>query len=261
MPEQLVPLLALTAALFFGGAGNAVRQAVQHVDSQVASMLSILATFGIFVLLMPTWFEADDWRNPAVWVFALNGLIHPVLSRFLAYEANRRIGATVAASFDATSPLFAAAIAVLMLGERVDLLVALGTCLTVLGVAWLYWNPARVPSLMKAALLFATGAALIRAVNNNVSAFGLGLLPNPVMGACISFGVSLLASTVLFAVRTRRGTLGVPPRAGVLWCLAAGSLSGVAVICLNTALWLGDVVIVAPIVSAAPLFTLLIAWS
>lgn len=114
------PALALTfallAAVLFGVSAHAVRQGLQYLDPQSGTVVSIGTTVICLLLISPWWMHLDDWRNLGVWVFTLGGLMHPVFSRLMAYEANRRVGPTVSATFDGTSPLFAAGMA--MAGTR-----------------------------------------------------------------------------------------------------------------------------------------------
>ena len=146
----------------------------------------------------------------------------------------------------------------LWLNESLSLLNGLGTLLTVVGVMVLSWHRGRIPPLMLAALLFATAAALVRAVNHNLGRYGLGLLPVPMMAAWVSFTLGFVLSSI--AYRVAKGRLPTRlPRKGVFWCAAAGLCGAVAIASMYSALGFGSVVLVTPIVSAAPVFTLVLA--
>ena len=257
-PGTQAMALALVAALFFGATSNIVRRGLSHVDPQTGSMISIGSSLACYALVSPFWFSYEDLTSPAALLFAANGLIHPIFSRYLAYEANQRIGPTVSATLSATTPLFGAAIAISWLGERLNLPLAVGTLTVMGGVMALSWQGGRIGKLAGGALLFATGAAAIRGLNNNVTKFALTSTPNPLMGTFITFLVSFCLSLVLYRVRSG----GLPrkiPANGLLWCGAAGVVSAVAVGCVFAALSIGQVVLVSPVVTTYPFFTLITA--
>ena len=160
-PESLVPvLLALAAACCFGVSSVIAKRGLAHIDAHTGSLISIGTVVVLYLLIAPFWMRATDWFSVGFWVFVLNGLIHPMLSMYMALEATDRIGPTVAATFSSTAPLFAALTAVVFLGEVLNPLIAAGTLGTVGGVMMLSWSRRGIPRLVQAALLFATGAAI-----------------------------------------------------------------------------------------------------
>ena len=256
---HLAPLLALAAAFCFGAGWHLIRRGLDHLDSQRGAAISITTTTLCFAAMAPLWFQAQDWRNPGLLAFAAAGLVHPVLSRYLGYEANRHVGPTLSMTFDSTSPLFAVALAIGLLGESLSPGIGLGTLLTVGGVMFLYWTPVAPAAVMQAAVLLALGAAFFRAVGMVAGKLGLTLLPNPFMAAFVTFAVSMFVA--LGAARLRGKALLRPLLAGAgsWWFVASGVVSALASVCLYFALLLGDALIVIPVVSATPLFTLTIS--
>ena len=251
-------LMALLASFSFGVFGICSRRGMAHVDAQTGALISIGTVSLVFTLAAPWWMRAEYWFTPGFWVFFANGFLHPTLSMYCAYEATRRIGATVAGTLSATTPLWATAIAVVWLGEDLTLVNAIGTLLTVAGVMVLSWSRGPARKLMLTALLFATGAAVVRAVNHNLGSYGLSLMPVPLMAGWVSFTLGFFLSTG--AYRRVKGRLPLHlPRQGVLWCGAAGLCGASAIFSMYTALGLGAVVLVTPVVSAAPVFTLVVA--
>ena len=254
-----VPLLTLCAAAFFGMSANAVRAGLRHLDSRTAAIISIASTVGCYLLVSPLWMRAEDWTNPGLLVFAGAGLAHPWLSRYMAYEANRRVGATISATFEANSPLFTAALAVAFLGEQLTVLLALGTLMTVAGIGWVYWNREVAASIMRAAALLALGAMVLRGLLVFVTKIGLVMMPNPVMGAFAAYAVSLVCALCFHFAKAGGGVIPVM-RGGGGWFLLTGMLTAIGTFCLFTALLHGPVVVVSPILASYPLFTMLTAW-
>jgi drug/metabolite transporter (DMT)-like permease len=251
-------LLATTAAAFFGAQAVLARRSMRHVDAQTGAMITIVTATTVFWMLGAFRFQADWWRSPAVWVFVVNGFVHPTVSMFLSFEANRRMGATVSAAIAGTTPLFAAAGAVLGLGEHVTPQILLGTLGTVAGIIVLSWARGGRKEWAHSALFFPLGAAAVRAFNQVWTRFGLSLLPLPLFAATVSFSVASLASVAGYRATHGRLPLRLP-LAGVAWAALGGLTVVVAILCMFSALNLGAVVVVSPVVSAYPLFTLF--WS
>ena len=257
-PLWLTPLFSLVAAMLFGGSATAVRQGLQFFDPQTGSVVSIATTFLCLGALAPWWMQTSYWSNPAVWVFAAGGLVHPIFSRLLSYEANTRVGPTVSSAFDGTSPLFAAGMAIAFLDESLTVAIATGTLLTMGGVLTLYWSPSFSSKLMQGAALFALGAAFLRALIGVIGKFGLEALPDPFMAGFVAYAVSVVAASFILALRHRANPIQFH-RAGLGWFALSGLLSAIAVTCFFYALLHGDVIVVTPIVSTVPIFAMLTA--
>ena len=261
MPESLVavPLLTLCAAAFFGMSANAVRAGLRTLDSRTGAIISIASTVCCYALVAPLWMHAEDWTNPGLLIFAAFGLVHPWLSRYMAYEANRRVGATISATFEANSPLFTAALAIVFLGEQLTLLIAFGTLMTVAGIGWVYWNREVAASIMRTAALLALGAMVLRGLLVFVTKIGLVIMPNPVMGAFAAYAVSLVCALSFHYAKAGGGRIPFT-QGGGQWFVLTGALTATGTACLFTALLSGQVIVVSPILASYPLFTMLTAW-
>ena len=251
-------LIALTAAAVFGLSGITTKRGLAYLEPLAGTLIAVGTCLGIYLLTAPFWMRVGDWFTAGFWVFAVSGILQPALSMYLANEAHNRAGAVVASTFSATFPLFAAALAIVFLGERLTLVIAAGTVLTVLGIATLSWMPRGGGRLVATALVFASFTAAIRGLNNVVVKFGIDLLSNVFMAGFCSFSVSF---AILLAVyRWRRGGWpGKLPRKGLLYFVATGACIGCGLGLIYTALLLGRVVVVSPIAGTYPVFTMLAA--
>jgi transporter family protein len=259
MTGALLPVvLALSAACVFGMAAITSRKGTAHMSPQVGVIISLFASMCTFAALSPLWMRVGDWFTLGFWIFVINGLFHPLLSQLFWMEAIQRAGATVASTLTATAPLFAAAAAITFLGETITVLIGLGTLATVAGIVTLSWGPMGITTLMRVALLFATAAAMVRGLNHAVGRFGLSLMPNPMMAGFIACVVAFIASIALY--RARNGRLPLPvPRAGLPFMALTGILSCAGVSFMYSALEVGAVVVVSPLIATYPLFTLVLA--
>ncbi len=259
MSASLIPVVyALGAAFFFGLMPIFMNRGVVQIGAQAGAMTTIGTAAAVYTLAAPLWMRSEYFASPALWVFLANGLIHPTASMYLAYESTRRIGPTVATTFAATTPLWAAGMALAFLGERLDVVTGAGTAATVAGVMILAWRGGRIPTLVAGALLLATGAAWVRAVSQILGSWGLDMLPVPLMAAWTSFTVAFVISLGAYRVNTGKLPLDLPRR-GVAWCAVSGLSCAAAIFCMYTALEIGPVVVVAPLIAINPAFTLLVA--
>jgi drug/metabolite transporter (DMT)-like permease len=256
-PSAATPLLlALLAAALFGAQAVLARRSLRHVDPQTGAMITICTSTLVFWSVYLWRMEPAHWRSAALWVFLSNGLLHPVLSMFLSFEANRRMGATLSATIAATTPLFATAGAVLGLREGLSLELVLGTLGIVLGIVVLSWVGSATRGWPLAALAFPTGAALVRAFNHVWGRFGMLLLPAPLFAATLSFSVSAMLAVGTYGARFGRLPTRLPRR-GLAWGALSGLTVSGAILSMYSALATGGVVVVSPIVSTYPVFTLL----
>ena len=258
-PETLLPVLvSLVSAVAFGGSGVAAKRGLAHLDPLAGTLVAVATCVVAYLALAPFWMRAEDWFTAGFWVFAAMGIIQPSLSMYLANEAYSRAGATITSTFSATAPLFAAALSIFFLGERLTGALAAGILLTVSGIVALSWSPrgSRRQRLVAAALAFATATAAIRGFNHFVGKVGMELLPNVFMAAFCSFAVSFVILAAVY--RGRRGRWpGRLPAAGLCYFGIMGLCIATGIGFLFAALLMGQVIVVSPIAGTYPVFTLL----
>jgi drug/metabolite transporter (DMT)-like permease len=260
MPEtSLISILYATmTAAFFGGQVVLTMRSLNFVDPQTSSMISMGTCVVVFWLLAPFLLRIEYFLNPGMWIFFANGLIHPLFSMYLAFEATKRMGATVSATIAATAPLFASAGAVLALGEHLTIALLTGTLGTVAGVMVLSWKRQGPTNWALSALLLPIGAAAIRGTNHMVGKFGLEMLPSPYFASLVSFTVSFIGAILIYRYRLGRLPLKLH-RQGLKWSGLSGLSIAMGVLCMYTALHTGLVIVASPIISAYPFFTFLIS--
>ena len=258
--ETLLPsLVALAAAASFGASGVASKRGLAHVESLTGTIVAVGTCVVAYLLIAPLWMRAEDWFTAGFWIFAVTGIMQPAMSMYMANEAYSRAGATVVSTFAATSPFFAAALAIAVLGEEITLAIAAGTVLTVLGIMTLAWMPIpKARTGIVVALAFATGTALIRGFNSVLGKVGIDLLPNPFMAGFTSFAVSFVLLTLVYRWRRRRWPTRIP-RPGLFYFCIHGLCVALGIGLLYAALSVGTVIVVAPIIATFPLFTLILS--
>jgi drug/metabolite transporter (DMT)-like permease len=250
--------LAATPAACFGLALVLTQFGLRHLSPRQGAAVSISTTALLFWLLSPLALDLSGWDGRALAIFLALGLLFPAAVTLLTFEANRRMGPSIAGALGNLAPLFAVAMAALALGETPEPLQAVGIATILVGVAalstdrrwldtaWPYWA-AGLP----------LAAAAIRGFVQPVMKLGLAMWPSPFAAALAGYTVSAL----VVAGAAARGA-GVPnalKRPGIAWFAAVGICNGAAVLAMYAALARGPVVLVAPLIATYPLVTLLLA--
>jgi drug/metabolite transporter (DMT)-like permease len=253
--------LAVLAAALFGAALVSTHSGLKYMDALSGARVSV-PTAGLLFWLCAPFLDWARWQWTAAGIFALVGLFFPAAVTLLTFEANRRMGPTVAGTIGSTAPLFAVLGAAVFLGEALDLRELVATSLIMLGSMVLSRSgreDAAAPPL--AAFLLPWSAAVLRALAQVLTKAGLGLWASPFAAALVGYTVSAAVVWTAGAVRGNAGWFALN-RQGASWFAFTGVLNGLAVLTLYAALDTGPVHLVSPLVATYPLFTLALnaAW-
>lgn len=190
-------------------------------------------------------------------LFVLAGLVGTVAGRLLRFVSIERVGPSIAAALGNLHPLFAAAFAILLLGERVTAPIMLGTVVIVLGTTVLSIGPRRVGFRRSHLALPVLSAGCFGFVAI-LRKLGLGHV-GPVLGAAINVTTAFIAFTAFLAASGRhrafvsRGrTLG--------YFVVAGITENTSVLLNIVALGAGLVSVVTPLYGTAPIFVLALSF-
>ncbi|MFQ5895323.1 MAG: DMT family transporter, partial [Nitrospinota bacterium] len=248
-----MPLLLATAtAALVGFNVLLARIGLAHISAlHGATLVTAINVLLFWPLVWASGELAEGLGKPVLW-FVAGGTFVPTATRVLYYTGLQRVGAPRTAAVYAVYPLFAAALAITLLGERPTSLVLLGTVSVVCGVALIPLEKA-TGRWRRRDLAFPLLSAFSGAAGYTCMKQGLLLLPRPLLAAAVSTSTSLFLTSIL------AGALeGLParrPQRGALLCFAlSGTINTLGYVTAFTALAWGDQTVVIPIMSASPLF-------
>ena len=257
--------LAFLSACGFATGSVLMRVGTQYVPPPAATFFTVLVGA---VLVSGIAFSVNFDEIKALplevygWITVMGILAYP-LARVLHNSALKMVGAARTVPMISLQPLMAFAIGFLILGERPNLLVTIGTPIIVGGLL-LVVMPRRRESggteIRKLGYLLAIGGSMAfvsrDAIGRHVVG-ALGLAPPFVMSGFALF----IGGVILFAIihRSVVSSLRNLPMRYVGICCLAGLLQGMAVASLFHALSRAPVTIVTPIYASQPIIALALA--
>ena len=130
-------ILALIASAEWGVGSIFARLGMRHISSTTATFLSLLAGFSVTVavalIMDASAFLALSLGT--VLAFAFLGFLQFGVGRFMGYTSISLIGVGRATAIGGSAPIFSSVLAILFLGEKLSLPLALGTVAVVVGIA------------------------------------------------------------------------------------------------------------------------------
>lgn len=212
MSVPLLPLLLVVASSLCWAGFDLLRKFLVHEMQPVA--LVFLLTVGSAPLFL-AWMLADGWVPPAAgyWTPALASVVLNVFANLFLLEGMRIVPLSVSVPLLSLTPVFAALLAVPMLGERPSLAAAGGILMVIAGAIWLHWQPRpaaprveqdreRRRHLQGGVLVALT--ALLWAMTIPLDKLALARAAAPLHGAVLNGGVAAGVLLVLLG----RGRLG-----------------------------------------------------
>ena len=271
--------LSFLAIMGFGSATIFARMGMQRVGPMPITFISLVFSFVASGILAVAFVFSDFAKLPLIvlaWCLML-GAFNFLGGRNLSYLAVGRIGAARAGAIVGTSAVFASVLAITITGERPHWVVLVGTLVVVAGLATALGKnilesgrrssapgaeaaEGRARRVALTGFLLALGAACCYGTTNVVVKQLTIDYTSPLVVSTISlfFGILLVAPVAakqaVSSLREARRSPGFLVYAGL-----SGLAAATGVNCTYFALQQAPVVVISPIVSANPLFTLILA--
>jgi drug/metabolite transporter (DMT)-like permease len=252
----LAVLLAFASAALLGAGVVTAQLGLRDVEPLSGASISVPSFTLLFILLSPLVLRDEPVAWRALPIFAAIGLVFPALLTLLTFASNRALGPVATSTLGNLAPMFAVAIAVLVLREPLRLLQFTGLVIAVIGAVIItVTRPRDFGHWRSWALLLPLGGAILRGVVPPIVKLGLEIWPSPLWACLIGYIVSSLV--VLTVQRVRTGSfIATAPWPGRFWFAVTGISNGLSALTLFAAVRHGPITLVAPLVAIYPLVTM-----
>lgn len=259
---SVIVILAISAAFFWALDNVIIRIGLTHSNTRVAVLIAQLSAFIASLSVAIFTASLDRLAGRGVLYFIGAGIMGSFLARILLYVGIHRVGSSIAAALNQTRPLFAAAAAIVILSETMTTSIALATSLMIIGTATISleqsggqierkWSRKNLVFPLMSGVCFGTAHVFRK--------MGLNVTPEPILGVMVQNAAGLILIVSSCLVQRQRQWVGLT-RGKTWFTFGLAGLSGfTAQLCLFSALDVGHVVIVTPLVSLEPFFVLLLA--
>jgi drug/metabolite transporter (DMT)-like permease len=250
----MVALLALLSAFFIGLSNVLIQKGLSQGSRTQAIVFSLMASVAIFWTLI---FLFKDVRVlvtlGALW-FLLAGFLGPGIGRALNIVSLKRIGVTRTIPVTGIAPFFATIVAIGILGERFSVLVFLGMAAIIFGIFLLSKGRVEKKAFSKRDIIFPLASAFFGGLSIAISKKGLQELADPLGAAALAASMALLVVLSFSLYNKKALHLRTSSFFEIKFSLLAGVSLAAAFLLNFSALKLGQVSIVAPLLSTFPLF-------
>lgn len=245
------------AAFSFACADMGMRWGLQHTNPFVgATMSRFVGVLTLLALIVLSGVRFPPYGEHYLWL-AVGGVFNPGLFTICFMFGIAKIGVARAAPIKGSSPLFAAFLAIIFLGERPEWYHLGGVLLVVLGIGLLSsgrtegrWR--RIDALwpIAAAMSSAVGAVFWRK--------GLPAFPDSLAGAFIGLATAFFI-TFLYTFTFMRDRIPDGIRKAWKPFLLVGIIAAIGQFCFASALQRGEVYRMIPLIQTSPLLTVTFA--
>ena len=257
---------AFLAACGFASGNVLVRVGTQKVPPPTAALLTVLSSVALVAGLALA-LRLDEIGSLSLeamgWILVMGIMAYP-MARVLLVTAISMVGAARAVTMSGVQPVIAFALGVILLGERPDLLVTLGTPVIVAGL-FLVVVPrtgsnvgGQVVNVRRLGYVLALFGAATFASRDVISRHVVSGIVDPLLTAGLALAVGAVILTALLH-RQVVNSIQTLPGKYLLICALAGLFQGLAVASLFQALSRAPVTVVSPIYACTPLITLVLA--
>ncbi|MFQ5914014.1 MAG: DMT family transporter [Nitrospinota bacterium] len=250
--------LALYSAISFAFSEFAVRVAVRHSSPYTGSLMQAVVHLIIFGLLTLWLYPETEIWNRGAWWYMISGALDPGIGVICYFAGIARVGIARAATVVGTSPLFSAAAAMLLLGERPNVWVWLGTLAIVVGVGALAYEPS-VRGKDKLGFVLVILGALFFGLAHTFRKLGLAFIPSSAAGMAVGQVGALIILPLLAPLLPAGSRFNANPKGLAYYFLDSLGIA-LALFFLFEGLRLGTVSVVVPLMHTFPLIVILVAW-
>jgi drug/metabolite transporter (DMT)-like permease len=248
--------LAFITAICYASALVSARRGLKYSTPATVTLVSILMQNALLWAAVFLTGGIHSVPLQGILLFSFVGITQ-LCVRLLAYTGVEKIGASRSAALQSISPLISAVLAIAFLHETTTTLIIAGTFLVVIGIVLVSWKPEKqLPNFRRWHLLLPVGAAFLTGMNHPIRRYVLSLADEPLFFSALMGFVSFIGFLVYSSVAPQPQRL-VWNRQALGPFLATGLFETLSILCIITALSLGQVTVIAPIAASYPVWSLL----
>ena len=236
---------AFQAALCFSVAHILVRRGLVNSNALTGSFISLATSATAFWILLP-------------WFVPLSALWAPAIGQTLGYLGIERIGVARSAPIVNSAPIFSSLLAVFFLGEVWVFQNIIGTSLVIIGVIILSSVRPSGGAWRKRDVIYPILGALAFGISTTFRKTGLMAVQIPILAAAVTVGTAFFLLLAIIQMQGGLRELKLSPQSGE-WFFAAAVVNTGAILSVFSALNVGNVVKVEPLIACNPLLT--IVWA
>lgn len=252
--DMVMVLTALAAAVVYAFGIVLAPLGLRVAPPVAGAAVSVPSSALFFLLLAPFTVDFAAFDRQSLALFVLAGAFFPAMVTLLNFAGNVRLGPNLVGALGNLTPLFAVALAALLLGDVPGPWQVAGILAVCGGLLLLAVERMRLHADAALwVLMLPLAAAVLRGAAQPVVKLGLAGWPDAFAATTIGYVTS---ATVLLSVRRifHRAPLPRDPR--VLWYCVIGICNGLSVVFLYAALTRGPVTVVAPLMATYPLIVM-----
>ena len=255
MTQLLPQAIGLLTAWTYGISIISARRGLQYSNASTVTLLSLISQTVILWTMVGVFTGIPAVDRTFLWAAIAVGFLMPVL-RWLTYTGIAKIGAARGTALRSTHPLFSALLALTFLGETATASVLTGIFLVVTGITLISWREEeRRASARWWHGAYSLSGAVTAAAVHNIARFSLKSTGQPILFAAIVGVVSLVTFAGYLALAGAHNR-PVWNRQAMGPFLTAAVLENMGFLLFNTALSVGPVVLVTPMVATQPMWVL-----
>lgn len=254
MTPVFAEIIAIVSAMGWAIDSVLVRFGLRQSNIFAAMFVSYAVSITCMWGYLVTTTSLEFLKSPAMIYYLISGCLQPIFARALFYEGITRIGVARAGPLRGIEPLFAAAIAVIILNEHPSLQVYAGTILIVASLWLISGKQQHEAKWRYLDALLPISAALISAISQTLRKQALKIVPDPFVAVAMVTTVSLILLLGFVLSTGRREQLRMN-RTSLLFFFASALVATSAQVANFIALGRGEMSVIIPLLNTTPLFS------